>query len=43
MTLGRELKALNAMNNLELSMTGKTTGHGLNTIDIMNNSSLWLT
>ena len=37
------VKAVDVMNNLELLMTWKTTGHELSVIDIMNNSGLWLT
>ena len=37
---GRKLRALTAMNNLELSMTWKTTIHGLSIVDTMNNSGL---
>ena len=40
MTRGRELKALDAMNNLLLLVTRKTTGHELNVVDTMNNLGL---
>ena len=38
MTLGHELKALEAMNNSGLSMTGNTLGHELRALDAMNSS-----
>ena len=38
MTLGRELRALEAMNSSGLSMTGNTPGHELRALDAMNKS-----
>ena len=38
MILIRELKALDAMNNLGLLMTWATPGHELKALDAMNNS-----
>ena len=40
MTLGCELKALDAMNNSELWVTCSTLGHDLRTLDAMNNLEL---
>ena len=40
MTLGHELKALDAMNNLALSMTLKTPGCELRALDSMNKLGL---
>ena len=40
MTLGRELKALDSMNNSELWMACSTLGHDLKVLDAMNNSKL---
>ena len=40
MTLGHELKALDAMNNLDLWMTCSTLGHELRALDAMNNLEL---
>ena len=40
MTLGRELKALDSMNNSELWMACSTLGHDLKALDAMNNSKL---
>ena len=38
--LGRELRALDTMNNLERWMTSSTLGHDLKTLDAMNNLEL---
>ena len=43
MTLGLELKALDAMNNLELWLRGITPGHEFRALDAMNSSGLWMT
>ena len=40
MTLGCELKALDAMNNLKLWMTCSTLGRDLLSLDAMNSSEL---
>ena len=40
MTLGYELKALDAMNRLELWMTCSTLGDDLKALDVVNNSKL---
>ena len=40
MTIGHELKALDAMNNSKLWMSCCTMGHDLRTPDAMNNSEL---
>ena len=40
MTLGRELKAQDAMKNSELWMTCSTMGHDLRLLDAMNNIEL---
>ena len=40
MTLGHELKALDAMNIFELWMTYSTLGQDLRALDAMNNSEL---
>ena len=42
MTLGSELKALNAMNNLRVCLTLTTLGHERRALDAMNNSRLWM-
>ena len=39
-TLGRELKALDAMNNLDLWMTCSTLGHDFRPLDAMNSLEL---
>ena len=39
-TLGHELKALDAMNSLELWKTFSTLGHDLRALDSMNNQEL---
>ena len=43
MTLDRELKPLDAINNSGLSMTWKTMDHERRALDAMNNSGLWVT
>ena len=43
MTLGRELKALDAMNSSGLCTTWATLGHELVALDATNNIGLWLT
>ena len=43
MTLGRELRALDAMNNSGLWITWATMGRELRALDAMNNVGLWLT
>ena len=43
MTLGCELKSLDAINNLGLRMPLATLGGELKALDAMNNSTLWLT
>ena len=43
MTLGYDLKALDAMDNVGLSLTLKTLGHELRALDAMNNLRLWMT
>ena len=43
MTAGRVLRALDAMNNLGLSMASKIMGCELRALDTMNNSVLWMT
>ena len=40
MTLGRELKVVDAMNNSKLGMTYSTLGRELWTLDAMNNLEL---
>ena len=40
MTIGHELKALDAMNNLGLSMTCATLGRELKALNAMNNFGL---
>ena len=42
MTQGRELKALNVMNNSGLWMIAMIPGHELRALDAMNSSRLWL-
>ena len=42
MTLGHDLKALYAMDNLGMWMTWMSQGHEPKALDIMNNSRLWL-
>ena len=42
MTLGCELKALDAMNNLELWMTCSTLGHDLRTLGAMYSLELFI-
>ena len=41
-TIGHELNALDAMNNLGLWMTLTTLGHELRALNAMNNSRLWM-
>ena len=41
MTQGRELKALNVMNNSGLWMIAMIPGHELRALDAMNSSRLW--
>ena len=43
MTLGRELKALDAMNSLGLCITWVTLGRELMALVAINNVGLWLT
>ena len=43
MTLGHELRDLDAMNNSGLSLTLKTSIHELRTLDSMSNSEQWIT
>ena len=40
---GLELRALDAMNNLELWLRGTNLGHELRALDAMNSSRLWMT
>ena len=42
MTLGHELRAPDAINNLDLWMTGMTLSHELKALDAMNNLRLWM-
>ena len=42
-TMGRELKALNANNNLGLLLTLMTPSHELKVLNVITNSGLWLT
>ena len=43
MTRGRELKALDVMNNLGLWMAWLTLDRELKVLDVMNNLGLWMT
>ena len=43
MTQGRELRALDVMNNSGLWIIEITLGHELRALDAMNNSRLWRT
>ena len=43
MTLGRELKGLDAMNISRLWMTSTTLDHELKFLDAMNSYRLWMT
>ena len=42
MTLGCELRTLDAMNNSGLLMTQKNLGHELRALNDMNNLRLWI-
>ena len=42
MTLGHELKALDAMNNAGLWMTWMTLGYKLKALNDVNNSGVWM-
>ena len=43
MTMGRELKALDAKNNSGLWIIWATLGHELMALNLVNNVGLWLT
>ena len=43
MTLGHNLRALEAMNNSSMWITGMTLSHELAVIDAMNSLTLWMT
>ena len=42
MTLGHELRALNAANNIGLWMICMSLGHELKDLDVMKNLGLWM-
>ena len=42
MTLSREFRVLDAMNNLGLWTICATSGHEVRAMDVMNNSTLWM-
>ena len=42
MTLGNEVRAFDALNNLRFWLTRMPTGHELRTLDVMKNPGLWM-